>query len=271
MLNRARNTAPIPSRRRNGAGGFTLIELMIGILVGTIVIAAVIALYITAIRGATFVTQEARLTQETRIALDLMANDIRRTGYSHPDRIEFDEESDALPRNPFMASDLNLAIHEGGSCILLSYDPTYGYIIEDPLQALDEIDEQYVFGYRLAGNSIQMLTGQIESTGSCDQNDGWETLTDPTTTNVTLLDFSLDRSSCLHLNADGNATETTGLCPDNGGDEDFYFENRRVTIQLDAQHADEPDTRVSFTDSDDRDTSLTVGVRNARIFNGSDD
>ncbi|WP_018881461.1 prepilin-type N-terminal cleavage/methylation domain-containing protein [Thioalkalivibrio sp. ALE30] len=271
MLNRAIHKTPTPARRHSGARGFTLVELMIGIVVGTIVIAAVIALYITAIRGATFVTQEARLTQETRIALDLMANDIRRAGYSHPDRIEFDEETDALPRNPFMGPDLNLAIHEDENCILLSYDPTYGYTIEDPLQALDEIDEQYVFGYRLAGNSIQMLTGQIESTGSCDENDGWETLTDPATTNVTRLDFSLDRSSCLHLDADGNTSETAGLCPNNGGDEDFYFENRRVTIQLEAQHAAAPDTRVSFIAGNDHDTSLTVGVRNARIFNGSDD
>lgn len=261
--------------RQAGAKGFSLIELMVGILVGTIVIAAVTALYITTIRGAGFVTQEARLTQEARVSLDLMANDIRRAGYSHPDRIDVDEDDDtAVPDNPFMQPDRKIALHDDDTCLMLSYDPTYDYHPSDPIGSLDEIDRQHVFGYRLSGNVIEMLSdpsGQVSETTDCDAGT-WVELTDPSTTNVTRLEFSLDASGCLSIDGDGEESRQDGACPENGDEGVFYFESQRVTIHLDAEHASAPQTRVSFSDTDeDIDRSLTVGVRNARIFSGIDE
>ncbi|WP_018882579.1 MULTISPECIES: PilW family protein [unclassified Thioalkalivibrio] len=253
MLNRAKNTATHTAWQNKRARGFTLIELMIGILVGTIVIAGVIALYITVIRGSAYVTQEARLTQETRIAMDFMAADIRRAGYSNPNLLQ--EQVDAPPINRFMESDLDIAIHDSGQCILVSYDPTFGY---DPAASTGwPPDDQYVFGYRLANNVLEMLTSEISSTDNC--ADGtWEALTDPNTTSVNRLEFDSSPSSCIKVSEDGTIEANPACSAMTGAAGDIFVESRRIRIELDATHSRAPETRIRHNE--------TISVRNHRIF-----
>lgn len=254
MPNRVKNTAARPSRQQKRARGFTLIELMIGIVVGTIVIAGTIALYITVIRGSAFVTQEARLVQETRVSMDLIANDIRRAGFSHPSRI-IPPNGDRPAANPFMDDDLNLTVHDG-SCILLAYDPTFAYDI-DTADFEAPPTEQYVFGYRLSDGAIQMLTSSMSSTQDCPTT-GWENLTDPATTNVTTLEFDASPSRCMKIAEDGSEEFADSCAELTSSPGDIFAESRRVTIRLEADHTVSPDTRISFED--------TVSVRNQRIF-----
>ncbi len=246
--------------------GFTLVELMVGMVVGLIVISGVIALYITVIQGSAFATREARLTQETRISIDFMTDDLRRAGYSHSERLR--EQEDGPVINPFMEDDLNIAIHDGGQCILLSYDPTYSYRVTDPGITLahdlsdlwgDEEEErsQFVFGYRLSGNEIQMLVSPVRNTLDCNAGE-WASLTDPLTTNVTTLDFDASPSRCMEVRSDGSTT-VGDVCPSGEGLEEgsVLAENRRITISLEAEHTQDSNTRVQY--------SNTVSVRNVRI------
>lgn len=62
--------------------GLTLIELMIGIVVGSIVLGAVIAVYASTIRGSNTALRTARLNQELRSTMDLMVREIRRAGFN---------------------------------------------------------------------------------------------------------------------------------------------------------------------------------------------
>ncbi len=63
------------------AQGFTLIQLMIGVVVGLIVLAGAIALFAT-LRGAgTEASSQVRLSYHLREALDLMTREARRSGY----------------------------------------------------------------------------------------------------------------------------------------------------------------------------------------------
>lgn len=66
---------------RERHAGFTLVQLMIGVVVGLIVLAGAIALFST-LRGAgTEANRQMRLTYHLREALDLMTREARRCGY----------------------------------------------------------------------------------------------------------------------------------------------------------------------------------------------
>ncbi|WP_019623736.1 prepilin-type N-terminal cleavage/methylation domain-containing protein [Thioalkalivibrio thiocyanoxidans] len=272
--------------RIRSSKGFTLVELMIGILVGTIVVAGVIALYITVIRGSAFVVTEARVTQDTRISMDLMASDIRRAGYSHPSRIEVSEES-GTPENPFMDETRNITIHDhdGGSanCILVSYDPTFQYDPQDASLEFDLSDltgfRQFVFGYRLNSEGvIQILaSSNVSNTESCETG-SWETLTDRGTIRVNSLTFSTEGSTCLNTSLDlssdsGNTEddafweadeESRTFCEGayNGALEsdrdNVLIESRQVRVTLEAADRSSGNTQVTFDES--------IRVRNNRIF-----
>lgn len=249
--------------RSQRTSGFTLVELMVGILVGTLVIAAVTALYITVIQGATFITQEARLTQETRVTMDMMINDIRRAGYSHPSRVQ--KEEDDLPDNPFMRADdplRDVRIHGSSDCLLLAYDPTFSYPTSDdlPYDLSDLSTDQYVFGYRLINGAIQILHSSTDNTtsGTCDADTGWESITDPETTTVTKLEFSTAGSVCMNasdsdgayaLASDGATAPACATPPPGTQTNDVLVEMRRINIVLEAKHARDPTTRTLLNES----------------------
>ncbi len=65
---------------KRGAG-FTLVQLMIGIVVGLIVLGGAIALFATLRGGGTETNRHLQLTFHLREALDLMAREARRSGY----------------------------------------------------------------------------------------------------------------------------------------------------------------------------------------------
>jgi prepilin-type N-terminal cleavage/methylation domain-containing protein len=70
---------PFPAPR---APGFTLVELMVALVAGLIVSAAVIAFLLSSMRSNGEYVQSTRLTQELRNTLDLVTRDLSRAGYS---------------------------------------------------------------------------------------------------------------------------------------------------------------------------------------------
>ncbi|MCK8517109.1 prepilin-type N-terminal cleavage/methylation domain-containing protein [Methylonatrum kenyense] len=255
------------------SGGFTLVELMVGLVVGLVAVGAIIALYITVIRGAAFVTAEARLTQETRIAMDLMAADIRRSGYSHPSHIE--GRNGRPPLNPFMTTQAswpgqssvpdgirNIQVLNDGRCVMLSYDPTFSYNPGQDATWPGDAGTQFVFGYRQSGDQLEMLSdpaGDVNSTDNCgDSPPGsaqWVRLTDHDTTRIRELRFDMDSSVCLTFSSSG---EESACDEGTAGEEDISIESRRVRIIMRADHATNPESTISFEE--------IVGVKNNRIF-----
>jgi hypothetical protein len=78
----------------------TLINLMIGLVVGLLVLSATLQAYIMISEGARDTLRQARLDQELRAALDVMRLDIRRAGYWN--LLDFDGQGDPDPLdNPF--------------------------------------------------------------------------------------------------------------------------------------------------------------------------
>lgn len=70
-------TSVQPMRRANRAGGFTLIEMMIGVALSSIILALAGSLYLFGSRSFVAMGNYADLDTKSRAALDLMTRDIR--------------------------------------------------------------------------------------------------------------------------------------------------------------------------------------------------
>ncbi len=99
-----------PLRRQRGV---TLIELMVGMLVGLLILMAVSTIYISTIRSSADTLAAARLNQELRAAMSIIAGDLRRAGYWN----QF-EEAD----NPFDNGVADVEISGDGQCVVYAYD-----------------------------------------------------------------------------------------------------------------------------------------------------
>ncbi|MFC7301255.1 PilW family protein [Cognatiluteimonas weifangensis] len=100
------------------AGGFTLVELMVALVVGLIVVLAAVGFVVSVAKANSENIQVTRLTQELRSLTDVMARDIRRARYvvdpaglvgAGPAAIDHDAIYPALADGP-------------QSCIQYSYD-----------------------------------------------------------------------------------------------------------------------------------------------------
>ncbi|MCG2633353.1 MAG: prepilin-type N-terminal cleavage/methylation domain-containing protein [Gammaproteobacteria bacterium] len=69
------------SRQRQRQAGFTLIELMIAILVGTFLIGGVIAVFMGTYRSNVEDLRITHLNQELRGTMALITRDLKRAGY----------------------------------------------------------------------------------------------------------------------------------------------------------------------------------------------
>lgn len=249
--------------------GINLVELMIGLVVGLIVLAAMSAVYLNTSRGSRDTINANRLNQDLRAIMDIMVADIRRAGYWG---------TADTGTNPFTGATTNIVV--ASNCILYSYDATYNGGTAGTADAGTDF-----FGFRLNGNTIQMIdpAGNLASTAGACSDAQWQSLTDPNTINVSALSFTTGRptstdpgSQCM--NVDTNTTWTVGYnasspetlqacsctsattCPGYiaPGASDDLIETRQITISLTANHVS--DTSLSRT------LTETVTVRNNRVI-----
>lgn len=104
--------AGMRSRRR--VSGLTLVELMIGILVGLILMSAVISVYIASIRSNAAVLTMAQLNHEVRTVAEVVANDIRRAG--------FDNVTSARTLADLENDYARIVISSDGGCVRFGYN-----------------------------------------------------------------------------------------------------------------------------------------------------
>jgi prepilin peptidase dependent protein B len=129
--------------------GLTLIELMVGIVIGLIVVAGGISFYVATIQGSTNTHRSTHLTQDSNAIMQLMTNELRRAGHG------------------ILTSNLSPAGSAAGTeanCIL------YGY--------WDPVDSELVYsGFKLDNNVVKMRT-VTTVIGDC--TNGWQDLSDGT-------------------------------------------------------------------------------------------
>jgi prepilin-type N-terminal cleavage/methylation domain-containing protein len=101
----------IPASRQ---AGFSLIELMVALVAGLIVSAALVAFTMSSFRSNGEYVLSTRLTQELRNSLDLVMRDLRRAGY--------DEGALGRMAQGTMSPFAPIFIDVPGECVIYAYD-----------------------------------------------------------------------------------------------------------------------------------------------------
>lgn len=227
MLNRH----SLPSRQR----GLSIVELLVGAAVGLIVIAGAGAVYVNTSRGGLDSQRQMRLTQEIRAVVDIMAQDVRRSGYW----------ATATPggNNPFMvrsAAGNATDLYVSNGCMLYAYDATF-----IAASAPGAVDANDFFGFRrnAATNTLQLLAdgSGLNNTAAACAGLNWQNITDPNAVTVTNTDVSV-LYRCLSTG--GVATSGATPCAASGD-----METRLVTISVQAQHARDATIRTAISET----------------------
>ena len=138
--------------------GLTLIELMVGIVIGLIVVAGGISFYVATIKGSTYTHRITNLTQESSAIMQLMTNELRRVGYG--------------------VTAGNLAV-PNASCVLYVYDAN-----DDG--DIDAGDNEHHGFKRSVTNGVGRVEMKTVGTSMADCAAGtWVTLSDEDTIDIT--------------------------------------------------------------------------------------
>jgi len=195
--------------------GFSLIELMIGLVVGMIVVAGVTNVYLSTVTSSSTTLKQSKLNQELTSLLSVMSNDVMRAGvwetndYTAPETNPFSQiDVTALEVMDTMANNAQVAANSssGGECIVYAYDADLD----------NNLDDADIRGFRLNNGVVQMRnegnTGVNTRHDSCaNANDDWRDVTDGRLIEITSFNFALDNSRCL------NAREPDGVDNDSDG------------------------------------------------------
>ena len=142
-----------PSR---DAGGFTLVEMMVALVAGLIVSAALVAFMLSSMKSNGEYVQSTRLTQELRNTLDLVTRDLSRAGYNDSAltyvslaRISPNSRQSSSRTTPFVtAGNATTYLNaDTDGCVLYAYDRTF------PIGYADNTDCDDVTGW---GTSAQI-------------------------------------------------------------------------------------------------------------------
>lgn len=135
--------------------GFSLIEIMVALVLGIIVLAAVTTIYMSVFKGSTDTIRGVRLNHDLDSIMQIMVNDIKRSGYWGHART-FDPAGGVLnTNNPFMIAPYNIQTPSTG-CVLYSYDAN-GNGGVDVGGGANEL-----YGFRQNGNTIEMRIGDAD-------------------------------------------------------------------------------------------------------------
>ena len=167
---------PMQSRQ----AGVSLIELMVGILVGMIVVAGSFAMFSITSRAGNDNIRALKLNQELQMVADLIGNEIRRSGYLNQ----------ITTTNPY-----STVLTPTNNCLLYGYD--------SDLNGSDNPGEWT--GFRRDNDNIVRVRTPGVSITDC-ANGTWSPLTDPQTVAITALTFQ----QCYFY---PGSTQTAGACP----------------------------------------------------------
>lgn len=230
--------------------GFTLIELMIALLIGLIVVAATLTVYLITVNSSSDTVRSAKLNNDLDSAMLFMINDIRRAGYWAGAIPGSDPKMNPFTQVP-VANQGQPNVHiPSTDCILYSYDYNGNTVV----------DEDEYFGFKLENDEIRFRTSIVDATtyptcigvACCNAANGnWQSITDNNIISINSLTISDSNSKCQNITQ--NQTCATGVTAG-----DTIAVSREVDIIIDAELTNDDEVSKSQTG--------TVKVRNDRIY-----
>ena len=162
--------------------GLTLIELMIGMVIGLIVSGIALNLYLSTLNISTQTANTVRLNQEMRLIMDMMVSDIRRAGYGDtPDGV-------SVAYSSIVSGGVPISVFKDGGkdCLVISYNADADSDIE-------------LFAYKAASNAVQFseLSATSTSTASinCSSFSDWENLSSTDISAFSAVSFTSNAAS----------------------------------------------------------------------------
>lgn len=152
--------------RRQGQSGFSVIEVMVGLVIGLFVVGGAIKLFVDYLGRNRTIALEARVNQDLRAAADLIARDVRRAGYwQNAVTSVWDPTTSSFNTNQYRAISVGTA--NGSDQI------TYAYA-KDNNDAVD--------------NTVERRGFQISADGALQMRQGgtWQSVTDPNTVTIAM-------------------------------------------------------------------------------------
>ena len=251
--------------------GSTLIELLISLVIGLIIAASMLGMYVTSTANSSQVLKTSKLNQELTTLMTVMVNDIRRAGF-------WNGGIDAVPGdNPFtseespdqtvlriiddVVSNTPQGFLGSGECILFAYDYGVG-------GGNGTVESEEIQGFRLNGTTVEILNDPGSAAHEDDCTIGtWETLTDSQTIAIDTLTFSLADATCLNTSVDPDEPNSTdddgnGVTDDEGHPDcylyltdtsvdapstgDITLVTRQVKISLEGHLVSDPSVKMSL-------------------------
>ncbi|MCG3190352.1 MAG: hypothetical protein LKCHEGNO_03060 [Burkholderiaceae bacterium] len=159
MLNADRSRAA-PRRQT----GLSMVELMVGVAIGLFVVAGATMAVSNQLGDNRRLMLETQIQQDLRAAADVIARDLRRSGYwAQAQEGVWYAGAVSVATNPYTAM-----TPASGVASAIEFGYSRGAVENNVLDATDEA------GFRLSGNAIQMNVGGT-----------WQALTDSTTLRIT--------------------------------------------------------------------------------------
>ena len=158
--------------------GFTLIESLIALLLGSVSLMALVSLVSSSLAISNDIIQKSRLQEALGNIISRITEDVRRAGYAGNSLIVL---SDPDVTSTVFNQAIELSEYPGeavNSCILYSYDRNDNGI-------LDTNSPSELFGFRLRDKSIEIRKNGAGCTAS-----GWEDLTEASIVEVDQFSFS---------------------------------------------------------------------------------
>ncbi|MEL0660879.1 prepilin-type N-terminal cleavage/methylation domain-containing protein [Psychromonas arctica] len=154
------------------AAGFTFVEVLICLVLGSLLLSMVIGLYITNVTGSTKTLQMSRLRTDLQALVGVIENDIRRAGYGG------DQFMVGLDQGKMVDSS-NSSTQK---CIVYSYNYNDA--------ATRTSSHVMAFRYSAINESIQFGRSVDRQASNCSNGGYWVNLTDPDFLKITELNFT---------------------------------------------------------------------------------
>lgn len=197
--------------------GYTLIELMVGLLIGLIVLSAVIYTFLSTLRSSRDITNSARINREMSVLMDMIVGELRRTGY-YPVALAYS----GTP-SEYGVTRPDLTFTDGESCIV------FGYYDDSTASA-----GYATRGFKLDSNAIYFGDG---SGLDCGSTLLWSPITSVDTVEVTSLDIDL-----ICTNVESGSPASTSACTVATASEKY---SRAISIALTMQSTTDNAWKVS--------------------------
>ena len=162
----------------------SMVELMVGITIGLIIVAAASMMMVNQIKEHRALTLETQIQQDLRAATDLMLRDLRRAGFwAAPEGQVWAPGQAATGSNPY-ASTAGCSAQNSDKQVVYAFSKaTYGPATQQSVAQGSEVADNEYFGFRRSDKTIDFMLGCANG------KPNWQPLTDENT--LVVKDFSI--------------------------------------------------------------------------------